>query len=475
MNSFNKNKKRVLLLNPAKDDRFDVSRIHMGLTLLGEILVSKGHEVLVIDYAFLRGIKNKEIAPEIEEVIKDFKPDVVGISVFTYLFDECQEFIEKISKFTHIPIILGGPHFSIFPEDFSKDIRVSYIVIGEGEKVIADLAERAKKEQSPVIIQASLPFAFEIPAINLDIVFGAKHASVYQIQLSRGCPYNCSFCNIKFVAGKQMRIRNLDDCFSQIVEAKKKYPNINTITITDDCPMIDKERFKKFLIMFKKANINCKLVIDNVRANFIDEEIVKLYKEAGGNHICLGVESGDKDVFLKINKGETLDEIKEAAELVRKRGLALGLCFIIGLPMDNPKRNRNSIKFAKSLKPDYIFWNMCAPWPKTEAYGWFKKYGKIGELRNFSTLIDPGLNFKEPICESSDFSKEERIRAWLVSNLETHNFFIKKISDFKKLFYLSKKYKIYDSLLIYFSGLPLKVSRIIVLKTKRKLQKTETT
>jgi len=68
-----KGKKRILLINPAKNDNFIVTRIHMGLTLLGQILSEAGCEVLVMDYAFLRGLERKLKIPNVSEVIQNFK------------------------------------------------------------------------------------------------------------------------------------------------------------------------------------------------------------------------------------------------------------------------------------------------------------------------------------------------------------------------------------------------------------------
>jgi anaerobic magnesium-protoporphyrin IX monomethyl ester cyclase len=440
--------KHVLLVNAAKEDNFGINRIHMGLTILGEILTSEGHQVKLIDYAFLRDLKHKIRVPEIEEVINEFNPDVVGLSVFTYLYDECQSLIGRIAQCCHVPIIIGGPHLTIFPDDFMNDNRISYIVRGEAEGVILHLIEGAKREEHPVIIDCPLPSPDEIPELNLDIAYGSQYLSEYQIQLSRGCPYNCVFCNIRFIAGRRIRERDLETCLIQIVEAKKRYPNIKTITITDDCPTLDKERFKQFLRMFRESNTGCELTIDNVRANLIDEEILDLYIAAGGQNICLGTEAGHPEVFKLIHKGETLEEIVNAGIMIRKKGLMLGLCFVIGLPEDNLKRHFYSMRMARHLKPDYIFWNMCVPWPGTDLHQWFQQHGEIGDIRNFSTLIDPRANFGDPPCSTPEFPKEDRIKAWLMANMETHNYF-KNLRDIMKILSLAHNYKIYRSLIIY--------------------------
>lgn len=441
--------KRVLFINPAKQDHFGVNRVHIGLGILGEILVSNGYKVKIMDYAFLRDLKRQIRVPNIEEVIHEFKPDVIALSVFTYLYEECQTLIETISRCCNVAIILGGPHFTVFPTDFSDDSRISYIVRGEAERVILNLIETAKREQRPVFVDCPLPSADEIPAVNLDIVYGNQYLKAYQIQLSRGCPYNCSFCNIHLIAGRRVRARNLETCLNEIIQAKRRYPNIKNVTITDDCPTFDKERFKRFLRMFKEANTGCEIWVDNMRANLIDEEMIQLYVAAGGLNICLGVESGHPQVFKQIHKGESVENIIETVKLIRKYGLTLGLCFVIGLPEDNLKRHSYSMKLAKTLKPDYIFWNMCIPWQGTEVYRWYQTHGEIGDIRNFSTLIDPRLNFKEPVCSSYSFTKKDKIKAWLMANMETHNYFSIK-RDIWKLLSLALKYKVYRSIAICF-------------------------
>lgn len=453
------NEKRVLFLNPSKNDAFIVGRIHMGCTLLGQILSDAGCEVLVMDYAFLKSVRDKVEIPDIIEVVKEFKPDVIAISVFTYLYDECQKMVDEIAQSSDVPIILGGPHITVFPEDFMNDKRVSYLVRGEAETVILDLVNNAKQQPVPVIVNCPNPSAEEIPSINLDIAFGSKYLQNYQIQLSRGCPFNCSFCNIDLIAGKKVRARNLELCIEQIVRAKKQYPNIKNITITDDCPTFNKKRFKQFLIMFAENKIDATLSIDNMRADLIDEEILQLYVKVGGRNICLGVESGHPEVFNLVNKGESTTEIINAANLIRKYNLELGLCFVIGLPEDTLEKHKHSIKLAKHLNADYAFWNMCTPWPGTEVEKWFRKNGTINDVRNFSTLIDSRVNFKNPPAWAPSFTKEDRIKAWLMANLETYTLPILFWGNLRylprnilKLFMLARQYNLYKSLFIYIKG-----------------------
>lgn len=447
----------------------------MGFTLLGEILSKSGHQVKVIDYTFLRWLKNGVYIPSFREILEDFSPDVIGISVFTYLYDECNKLIAEISHLSKAPIILGGPHATLFPEDFMQDNRVSYIVRGEAENIILDLVNNASRQPIPVIINCLIPDPEDIPSINLDIALGSNYLKEYQIQLSRGCPFDCSFCNIDLISGRRVRSRDLQVCINQIKEAKDRYPNIKMVTITDDCPNFNKERFKQFLRKFAEINIDCILIVDNMRADLIDEETVKLYKSAGGRNICLGVENGNPEVFRLINKRESLEKIIYAAELCHNYNLELGLCFVIGLPGDSLKRTRDSIDLANKLKPVYIFWNMCIPWPNTKVYDWFKENGTIENIRNFSTLIDTRIGFGIPPAFSPNFTKEERIKAWLMANLETYTLPILSWGNLRylpfnilKIFHLSVCHKIIPSFFKYLTGFVFyKSGQIIVLLLRR--------
>lgn len=441
-------RKKILFLNPAKNDSFVVDRIHMGFTLLGQILTQAGHEVKVLDYAFLKALQGKIPIPTVREVISDFKPDAVGISVFTYLYDESLLLIKEVSSLTEAPILLGGPHITLFPEDFCNDSRISYLVRGEAETVIKDIIDRLERKTAPEVIRSYGPAGDAIPSVNLDIAHGSTLLENYQIQLSRGCPFSCSFCNVEFIAGgRTVRVRNLDTCINEIREAKHNYPNIKAILITDDCPNFDRERFKTFLIRFANLETGCSLHIDNVRADLIDEEMLQLYVRAGGTNICLGTESGDAEVFRLVNKGESLEALFKSIHLVKKFRLSLGLCFVIGLPEDSPEKFNRSLELARSVKPDYVFWNMCTPWPGTPVYDWFMTHGEVGNVRGFSTLVDPEFNFSLPRAWCKGFTREDRVRAWLIANLETFAFpfssFGRFFSNIPILLKLARQYDLY--------------------------------
>jgi len=456
-------------MSMCKDDVFPVTRIHMGLTLLAEILERNGHTVRVVDFSFLTHLarEGRSSVPSIAQVVRRFEPDVVGLSVFSYLYDECCTAIDQIAQATRAPIILGGPHFAVFPSDFKDDHRVSYVLCGEAETEILGVVERAQRREYPEFIRCRTPTPEDIPFARLSVADGHSELQHYQIQLSRGCPYHCTFCNVEQVAGRKLRKRSIETCLDEIVKVKRSHPNLELLVITDDCPTADIQRFKRFLVGVAELDLGWDLWVDNVRANLLDEELIDLFVAPGGSSLCLGTESGNEHVFSLINKGERLDEIVEAAELIKNKGLGLGLCFVIGLPEDTLKRHRDSIRLAQRLKPDYVFWNMCIPWPNTQVHDWFAKNGEIGDQRNTGTLIDHRGNFSMPVASTKKFSRRQRVRAWLGANFETHVYFRHK-RDLFKLLNLAFQYNAYGEFLYYLTRTyPLLVLRDLKTQARR--------
>ena len=119
--------KKVLLINP-RNKRIHNSFPHLGLAMLSAMLKKAGHQPLVLDYLIFPNI------PSIDDFMRQFEPDVVGVSIFSASFNESAKVIETVKNYG-TPIIIGGPHVSIYAEDLTK-LGVDYIVKGEAELVI---------------------------------------------------------------------------------------------------------------------------------------------------------------------------------------------------------------------------------------------------------------------------------------------------------------------------------------------------
>jgi anaerobic magnesium-protoporphyrin IX monomethyl ester cyclase len=425
--------KRILFFN-AKREKCDSDSPHIGLAMLSAVLKNNGHEVLVVDYQF------NPKAPDAKSVVEDFKPDVIGLTLYTATMKEADVILEQISEFKK-PIILGGPHATLYYSELFG--RGNYIIIGEAEDVIVEVVENADISSQDQIIHSEPPDPKKLPFPDFTTFIGHEYMFIYPLLTSRGCPYNCSFCAVRFVSTRKWRPKSIEKCIEEVINAKNDFNNIGHVIIYDDNAMFRKDHIKNFLKKYIDSNINLPLSIINTRADSLDDEIINLLKAAKCPHIGIGVESGHPEVFKYVSKGETLDDIVKAANLIKKHKMALDLCFVIGLEGDTLEKTQLSVDFAKKLKPDHIYWNMITPFVGTRIREWYDENGTVFDLINHSSWVDGDFMCEEPCAETPEFTIEERKKAYLMAILETNDTRL-TITDIPRLYPHVKKYGLYN-------------------------------
>lgn len=433
-----KSNKKILFFN-AKREKCDSDSPHLGLATLAAVLKESGYEVLVVDYQF------KPDAPSPETLFKSFKPDVVGITLYTATMKEAEKIIEQVSKFNK-PLILGGPHATLYYNQLVN--KANYIIVGEAENIIIETVKNANINSKGQIIRSEPPDPKNLPSPDFTTFFGYENIFIYPLLTSRGCPYNCSFCAVRFVSTRKWRPRKIEDCIEELIQARKVLKNMGSVVIYDDNAMFRKNHVKKFLNRYLDKNINLPLTIINTRADSLDDEIISLLKKAKCPSIGIGVESGHPEVFEKINKGETLEDIRKAAELIKKHKISLALCFVIGLEGDSLEKTEYSIDFAKKLKPDHIYWNMITPFEGTKIRDWYNENGKVFDLVNHSSWVDGDFMCEEPCAETPEFSIEERKKAYIRSILMTNDTRL-SLLDIGRLSPYIKEYNLYKEFFLW--------------------------
>lgn len=430
--------KKILFFN-AKREKCDSNSPHLGLAMLAAVLKERGHEVLVVDYQF------KSNAPSPRTFFEDFSPDVIGVTLYTATMKEADEILKEISGF-NTPIMVGGPHATLYCTDLVD--KANYIFIGEAENSIVDVVENATIDCKSQIIRSEPPDPKNLPFPDFTSFYEYEDINLYPLLTSRGCPYNCSFCAVHMVSTRKWRSKNPEDCITEVNMARKKLKNLYSVIIYDDNAMFRKDHIKKFLNLYLEENINLPLSIINTRADSLDDEIISLLKKAKCPSIGIGVESGHPEVFKKIKKGETLEDIKNASKLIKKYKLPLALCFVIGLEGDSLKKTSSSIEFAKTLKPDHIYWNMITPFEGTPIREWYNKEGKVFDLVNHSSWVDGDFMCEEPCAETLEFNVEERKKAYVMAILETNDTRL-KLWDVHRLIPYIREYGLYKEFIYW--------------------------
>ena len=345
----------------------------LGLLYLGSVLEQDGHKVEILDF-----YAEKFSIEKLKESLKN--SDAVGISVYSNNYKSAEHLSKIIKKVNiDIPLIIGGPHCSFFPKKSLLDIPHADIsVMGEGEYVILDIIQylKGKKQLSnihgihyrenksilpgkPVKVINNLD-KLPYPARHLvekydygTFLFGYKlKGKVTSIITSKGCSFQCRFCNRygNLIKDWDFRKRSALDVFEEICQINEKY---KSLIIVDDNFFSDIKRANNIFDMILDSKINLDILVE-ARVDIANKDLFLKMKKAGVKYIFYGLESGNQDVLDFYNKKITLQQIKNATELAREMNFFISASFIFGAPIETKKHIENTINFATSLPLDLV-------------------------------------------------------------------------------------------------------------------------
>jgi hypothetical protein len=153
-----------------------------------------------------------------------------------------------------------------------------------------------------------------------------------------------------------------------------------------------------------------------IRADLVSESLVDKMKRSGCTRVCLGVESMVPEVFASVNKGETLEDIRNAVRLFKKYGIVVQAFHIIGLPGDTYERTMRSYKLSRELGVDSSIWQLLLPFPGTEVFRWVSQNGR--QLINYAEAN----NFGTVAFDTPEFPAKKRKEAFLRLTLKNNGF-----------------------------------------------------
>lgn len=386
--------KKVLLVQPnyIEQRKTGAWKVNppLGLAYLAAVLEKNNIEVKILD-ANAENLTPEEVAKRVSEY------DIIGVSLMAPAYKYSIQ-LSKQPELKNKLKVAGGPHATGYPEELLKDSDFDIVVIGEGEIPFLNIVQGkplkqvnciAYKENGNIIktdlMKPPDPNTIPFPARHLLISNGVDKpylSAATQITpwspifTSRGCPYNCVYCNKK-IFGLGFRARSPENVIEEIELLVKKY-GVKEINFYDDCFNFDLDRAEKILDMIIERNLKISLRMTNgIRVDKITKRFLEKLKKAGCVYVAYGIESGNQDVLDKIPKGITLDQVRNAVKLTKEVGLKVCGFFILGLLGDTKETMQQTIDFAKELKVDVASFNIMTPYPGTRLYDLVKKEGKF--------------------------------------------------------------------------------------------------
>lgn len=394
----------------------------LGLLYLASYLEkNSNHSVAVLD------TQVEEIDyPKIERRIRQEKPDVVGITAMTLTLRDVIKTIEVVKKVnSSIQVVLGGPHVHLFPNETITLPGVDYLVLGEGEVAFKELLDRlgdykalrrmkgfAFMDGDEIVVTSHREFiddlnALPSPALHLVPYqkyssLMAKRSPITTMFTSRGCPYKCTFCDRPHL-GKRFRARSAQNVVDEMEHYTKM--GVHEFLVYDDTFTINRKRAIEVCQEIKRRKLDIGWDI-RARVNTMDEELLRELKSANCERIHYGVEAGTDKILKVLNKGITLEQVRRVFKATKKLGISTLAYFMIGNPEETTEDIKSTMRFMKSINPNFVHITILTPFPGTEIYFEALERGIIERdvWRDFAS--DPWSDFT-PTHWGQYFTREE--------------------------------------------------------------------
>lgn len=357
---------KILLIQPELNRGKQIPETpSRALLILGTLAKQRGHEAKILHEDLLNGHIADEFAL--------FKPEIVGITCNTFQVKSARR-IALLAKQSGAKVILGGPHASVWDGVADK------VVIGEGENAFLEFIE----EQPSIKSIDDIPIP-DYSLVNMEQFCGVSPVGVYPsaaIMASRGCPFNCVFCNTPVFWGKQVRYRNSVSVVDEIELLHRDY-GINEIFFQDDTFNLNHEWAFAIFNEIIKRKLNKEMLFKmacRVNEKLLTKEFLDMACRAGAWNIFYGIESGSQAMLDRMKKGITVDEIKRAIRMTKEAGISSQCSFIVGMPGESIATLQETKQLLVNMKADRYGWCFFCPFPNTEATREVIKRGHIQKI-----------------------------------------------------------------------------------------------
>ncbi len=395
---------RIVFIEPRSPNlhifsRFKLPRI--GCTLLATIARDHGHGARVFV---------EELAEIDWNEVK--RADLVGISTITSTAPRAYALADKIRRMG-IKVVLGGPHVTYLPEEAVK--HADFVLLGEAEYTFLELLEhiegkRPEKDVHNLVraakgrrIVRTEPSAERVdidknPAPDFSLVRGFQgaatnfHGRVIPIQVSRGCPHDCSFCSVTGMFGRKMRYRSTENVLRELSQYNdKKYH----IFFYDDNFAASPRRAKELIMAMLRAGTKFTWSTQ-VRADAArDVGLLELMSAANCLAVYIGVESANPETLRLAKKRQDVEETRENLLRFKKAGIDVHGMFVLGFDTDGPDAWKAIVQYAKESRIATIQALILTPLPGSRTFDELNSAGRI-MFKDWSLYDSHHVVFRHP-------------------------------------------------------------------------------
>ncbi|RJP23546.1 MAG: radical SAM protein [Candidatus Abyssobacteria bacterium SURF_5] len=378
----------------------------LGIQTLAPVLRRHGHRVQMFD-----SCHPQMKAADIAQAARKNRPDLIALSsLSTTTYPAVKATANRLKiEAPDIPIILGGVFPSMNPVHILRDCPdIDCIGVGEGEELLPEYLDHLadpgavaglvwrkngdiiQNDRRPLIQdldrfpypdRSSLPIDY-VESLPMDVPAVLSLDRFCTMQTSRGCPYNCSYCNISVLFGGKWRHRSAEHVLGEMQELSDQ--GYRSIYFTDDHFLLNRKRINAICTGIINRNLKfhwgCEGRVDSVA---IDQ--FPIMKKAGCFALSFGIESGTQKVLDLLNKKQSLDEIEHAVKQAKRSGISrIHGFFLIGSPNETEPDVMASFRFAAKLQIDTFNFNRLCVYRGTPLWKEYVGRGIIDDDADWS-------------------------------------------------------------------------------------------
>ncbi|MBI2890232.1 MAG: B12-binding domain-containing radical SAM protein [Nitrospirae bacterium] len=346
------------------------------------------------------------------ELIRRLTPDVflVGVTAFTGpMIRSSLEMCRLVRRLRpELPIVWGGIHASLLPQQTAADPLVDYVVEGEGEYPLRDLARALAANRRPTDIPgvwykegdqvkgmpgAPLGRLDDLPAPPWHLVEMDRYQPRYNgrrslcFQSSRGCPLNCSYCYNVVFSRRRWRALSPERTIEQVRQVVERH-GVEDVYFVDDMFFTNRKRALAIAEALKPLGVTWQVQgVDILGLKRMSDDDYGRILDSGCGRLTVGIESGSPRVREAIHKDGTIEDILDVTRRLARFPITLFYSFMCGIPTETLEEVRMTVDLMFKLmalnrnvrvSPVYTF----TPYPGTELFEIALQHG----LRPPSTL-----------------------------------------------------------------------------------------
>lgn len=358
--------------------------------------------------------------------------DYVFISAMIAQKVSAREVIDRCSLLG-VKTFGGGPLFRAYPDDFSD---VDHLVFGEAESIIDAIVEDIEAGNPGRFYKASgYPQLDSTPVPLWDLVNLADYASM-SIQYSRGCPFNCEFCDVIVMNGRAPRLKRNEQVLAEL-EALYVRGWRGSVFIVDDNFIGNREKVKSLLqsiISWQEGCLHRLNFFTEASVNLAeDPELMNLMVRAGFNKVFLGLETPSEEGLRECGKAQNLRrDLSESVRVIHNNGLAVMGGFIIGFDSDQPDIFQRQVDFIQKNGIVTAMIGLLTAIPGTRLYARLESEGRLlFKTSGDNTDVSGALNF----ITRMDREKIMEGYRWVMNSIYSPEMYYNRILAFLRTYH----------------------------------------